>query len=157
MPRYAQQIGRTSCGPTAIANVLKWVGVKLNYKRDRRQLMKDCCCTSLYGTSFARFNYVLRHYAEQVGFTVRRKYKPKLADIDRHLKCGGIAAICYEHQYGRHYALIVAGDGKRYDMVNAFRGAPAVDKDRTRWELKHRVLYYRKSTYPFKLWLISKD
>jgi len=153
MPRYAKQLDRYSCGPTAIANMLKWGGVRLNYKRDRKRLIADCGSSFLRGTSSKMFNSVLRFYGNMLGVSVRRKYRPKLADIDRHLSQGGIVIVNYEHRKGRHYAVITEGDGRTYNTVNAYRVRKAVHTI-TRRMLKREMLYYRTS-FPFKLWLID--
>lgn len=158
MPRYAKQIGKRTCGPTAVANVLKWSGAQFNYRQHRKTLMWDCSIPhGLWGTSGRTLDLVLRHYADEVGFSVKFDKKPRLASIDKQLDSGGIVLVNYEHRQGKHYALIVAKtENNYYEVVNAFKDEPAqVTIDRQ--ELKRDILYYRTSTYPVKAWMINQD
>jgi hypothetical protein len=166
MPRYTKQFDGFSCGPVAICNILKWGGFNVTLKAALGPIAAVCKCSRLRGTTNYHFDRSLRLFCKGFDLHVRRKYKPKLKDIENHLRDGGVVAINYKvgtYDDGpnkgyewRHYMLItdISEDGREFGTVNSFSGKG--QRAKTYWPrawFKKDFLRYRG----YKLWLISKD
>lgn len=161
--RYVKQRDHYSCGPVAIMNILKWVGVKFNY-RDRIEVLQEACkCSPPRGTKHAAFDKALRLVAEllPVDICVRRVHRPKLCQIEEHLRSGGAVVLNYrweadEEGFSRHFMLLtkVYGDGKYFLTVNDNRQGPAV-RAIHRQTFKKVNLRFQRTDRHYKAWFVS--
>lgn len=71
MIRYCKQIDDFSCGPTVIANTVKWSGRKFSLAKNRKKIIKACGC-SKNGTSTRSLERGLAKYAKKY-FTIELK------------------------------------------------------------------------------------
>ena len=117
MTRYLRQKDEFHCGPVAIINAMKWVGINASARSHLNQLSKECG-TDKYGTYPQRFGRVLSKY-------VRAHYweRPFTPGLKNHLSFG--RAFVLGHSFVRnddivesHYTLCIGRDSGGYIMVN---------------------------------------
>ncbi len=161
--RYVKQRDHYSCGPVAIMNVLKWVGVRFNYQERIKVLQEACDCVPTRGTRHAAFDRALRHVVGllPVDVRVRRVHRPKLSQIEEHLLSGGIVVLNYrwktdEEGFSRHFVLLtkVSGNGKYFLTANDSTGGPAA-RVINRATLKKFNLRFQRPDPHYKAWFVS--
>lgn len=162
MARYVKQRDKYSCGPAAIMNVLKWAGVKFSYREKIEVLQEVCGCKPGRGTMHQNFDQALRWAVWEVedALRIRRVRRPKLCQIEKHLKMGGAVVLNYawerDGEGSRHYALLikVSPSGKSFWTVNDYSTGPAL-RGQPREAMKTDILRFQR-TDPFcKAWFIS--
>lgn len=162
--RYVKQRDKYSCGPVAIMNVLKWVGVKFTYNTRIKVLQEICNCIPIRGTKHAAFDKAFRRTMEllPIDIRVRRVHRPKLKQIEDHLRSKGIVILNYRWQskgvkgISRHFMLLtkIYGTGKYFLVVNDYSDGPAAHTIH-RKTLKTRNLCFQRVDPHYKGWFIS--
>jgi len=159
--RYVKQRDKYSCGPVAIMNVLKWAGYAFNYEDSLPVLQKLCKCISVTGTKHANFDRALRLVTSRFKvFKVRRVHRPKLWQIEEHLREGGLVILNYywrkDEEGHRHFMLLdgVSDSGKSFSTINDFSKGPAYRR-MTRRKFKRWNLRFQKHDPHYKAWFIS--
>ena len=87
MTRFCKQRDEYSCGPVAILNLYKWIGV--DYKYSDLPWLQLMCGTNKDGTFDKDFNSALRYLSAVGEFNM---IKPRNTEFDRissHLENGG--------------------------------------------------------------------
>ena len=127
-------------------------------------MRRVCECTEPNGTNHAAFDRALRITAEvlPVNLKVRRVYKPKLGQIEEHLKAGGILVLNYrwrrKDEGARHFMLVtkISDTGKSFLVVNDHRSGRAARRI-TRKTFKNWNLRYQRTDRSYKAWFISVE
>lgn len=157
MPRYMRQRNRFSCGPIAILNSLKWAGQKVTYEGWYRNLKRACGCNRIFGTNQKIFDKNLRYLGSHL-FTIRKRNRPKLSEIEKHVTNGGAVLLSYywnNNGYsGRHFALIVDYDGKYFTVVNDSRVETVMKISRKGF--KRRCLRFQRTNRYLRGWFLRK-
>lgn len=162
--RYCKQRDNFSCGPVAILNALIWSGIKLSYKYTKG-IGYMCNCEPIQGTHPILFGQTLQKFEKDFGlFKVKKVYRPKLKQIEKHLKRGEIVIINYKiginkrNGQWRHYTLVegINKNGTKFNVVNAFGKGPAFQKV-SRNQFKYEFLRYKKPLSTFQVWFLTKD
>lgn len=142
-PRFARQPHDYSCGPTAILNAMKWVGIPASLRCDYNTLV-DLCEAEPNGTAIPAFDRVLRENVESHAF-VRRKYRPTLREVEKWIKDPAcIVALCYWHDNSYdsdgHYMLMteVSNDGKEFNCINDGKTSMFRDREKIKMYLRNR-------------------
>lgn len=117
--RYVKQRDSYSCGPVAIINILKWLGVeKVTYKL--LPFAQIICNCSTDGTHDIDIEKAMKY----LEITKKRKISPSIKEVDKHLISGGIILISYVTIFDDgHFSLCVGKhDGKHgpyYRVINS--------------------------------------
>ncbi len=159
-PRYTKQRDKFRCGPIAILNALRWVGVSIPYKELLPSLERLCECVAPDGTRHAAFDRTLREVGKDI-FTVRRVHHPSLAQIEEHLREGGHIILNYRWTHAgmdrRHFESLVevSLSGRSFYVVNGSLRGPALRKV-TRTRFKEYDLRFQRVDPSFKAWFLTK-
>lgn len=119
--RFARQLNKRSCGPTAIANAAKWAGFSYSLRDNHSFLMELCECEN--GTEPKNFNRVLRATLAGPRLSILRRRRPSIKDVLDHIKKPNCAAVL-EYYYpikgsmAGHYALVIDATAKHVICVN---------------------------------------
>lgn len=160
MTQYIKQRDTFRCGPVAIVNSLRWAGVDIatNYVYE----LTDKCLTTPTngGTPHYAFDRVLRENGKDV-IEVNLVLKPRMHEIEEHLKKGGAVALNYlwyderDNESHRHYVLITeeSKSGRTFEVVNDYRTRPAATKVRRKTFAKY---FDFKNDEAAKAWLLTK-
>ncbi len=123
--RYIKQRDKYRCGPVALMNILKWSGRGLAYDDSRDPLTALCKCEPEGGTKWGKFDQGLRKLAQRhQGLKVEKVIRPRLSEIEEHLRGGGALVLNYHWEYqgkeDRHYSLVVgiSDSGRSFRVVN---------------------------------------
>jgi hypothetical protein len=109
MPRYIKQRDATSCGPVALINVLKWMGMSVSYSFiDIARHM--CNWDRENGTYRSGMFSALQKF--QINFYP--VYNPTTSQIDEHIDNKGIVVI----DDREHYSLCIGHTKHFYRVVN---------------------------------------
>jgi hypothetical protein len=132
---YIVQDDAYSCGPTAIINSLKWAGIGVT--KEHLDLFRFSCRTidpefpndwDSNGTTDYDLDRVLR-YAGKGKFKVRKRSRPSLPMLIRHLQKGGAVVIAYYwkegSESGHHFAFISGMKKGCFEVVNDHSGKGA--------------------------------
>ena len=127
MIRYLRQRDRTTCGPIAVINALKWAGVKATEKTHKKKIQRLTNCRS-HGRGYNGcfpfdINYALLQYKS---IKICKVYDGttwiSLSEIDKHLDDGGSVLMRYFWAPGKgHYSICVSRTSKKYTFVNDSR------------------------------------
>jgi len=160
--RYVKQRDKSSCGPVAIMNVLKWAGYKFSYEKTIGLLRDACGWRPAFGTKQADFDRGLRGTVTRFGINVRRVYCPRIGAVEDHLREGGIVIVNYlwrnkkrgEH---RHFMILsgVSDSGKMFTLLNDNSKGQAIRRER-RASVKKNVFRFQRTDPHFKAWFISR-
>jgi hypothetical protein len=97
MIRYARQPTKSSCGPTAIINAIKWAGYKCSIKSHHTFLSRLCNTNAEDGTEALDFSRALKKLVVGPGPThnisIWTRHSPKAKDIVKCIKENDCAAI----------------------------------------------------------------
>ncbi|MFA5024169.1 MAG: C39 family peptidase [Patescibacteria group bacterium] len=148
--RYIRQRDEYSCGPVAIVNALKFIGINATHDSVCYVSMLCNCCRET-GTEPEDIERAFK--ALEVKF--KRKIFPTLKEIDDHIDNGGALLLDYfwSPEDG-HYTLCIGRTPKYYVFVN--------DEDdktiarRKRNTLRNTMKWCRVSENPW-CWFIFKD
>jgi hypothetical protein len=119
--RYVKQKGKNLCGPTAILNLMKWIGARVTWKKDIGLCMSLCSPdVATRGMHSWVMDAILKHFPL---LKVKKLiHMPKLKQLDEHLDSGRALVMAYLHKGGRaqngHFMLCVGRTKKYYDVVN---------------------------------------
>jgi hypothetical protein len=91
-PRWIRQKDEYSCGPIAVANVLKWAGVPTSWKRSKRSLQKLCRTNKDLGTNENDMEAALRKLGAG-HITVQRRVRWKMAELIGHVESRGCVVV----------------------------------------------------------------
>lgn len=132
--RYIRQRDRTSCGPVAIINAVRWAGGEAKYEDKFEDYVKRCRCVSPWGSTHNAFERTLREEAEGL-FKVLRVYRPTISQITSHLLSEGAVILNYRsgrkckdrRKEKRHYYLLTSSSpfGMIFGTVNRNENTPA--------------------------------
>lgn len=127
MIRYVKQNDESSCGPVALINTLKWLGLEVSYKsfiHIARHLCKweDARCRDGGGTEDENLQKALDYF--NINYKVATQ--PSLKRLNNHLDSGGAAIIGYFNIYSvpgfkmksGHFTLCISRTSRTYTMVN---------------------------------------
>ncbi len=158
--RYIKQRDKYRCGPVALMNILKWGGRWLTYDDMRDSLTALCRCTPEGGTGWGKFDQGLRKVAKRhKGFTVEKVRRPRLAEIEAHLRGGGALVLNYQWEYlgneNRHYSLMVgiSDSGRSFRIVNGRKRGRAAKWIR-REKFKNWELRFQRTDQHHQAWFI---
>jgi hypothetical protein len=84
--RWIAQKNKSSCGPIAILNILKWLEIEINYSKDYCKYKRKCKCTK-DGTHQPHFEKSLNSIA---GIDVKCKNLPTIKEIEDALNSNHI-------------------------------------------------------------------
>lgn len=161
-PRYIRQRDKSSCGPTAIINALKWAGRRVTEKNSKKELRIISKCgrensKGGAGTNREDLNKVL---VEDTDLKVDRFVKrPAIKEIDNWIDSGG--AVIIEYYWGKvpinregHYTLCTERNSKTYTLINDKRNQTVVRRRRkTMRTMLRNKSYYGDTSYA---WFIRK-
>jgi len=158
--RYVKQRDHSSCGPVAIMNVLKWAGHIFSYQETIGLFQLACEWTPVTGTCHAPFDRALRGLAGRFNLRIRRVHGPRLGEVEKHLRSGGIVVMNYywrrKKEDNRHFMVLsdVSESGKSFITINDHRKGPARRRD-MRPTIKKNVFRFQRTDPHFKAWFIS--
>ena len=158
---FTKQRDRYSCGPVAILNALRWAGMDARYEDYIDILRIVCQCEVGEGTNPADFDKALRFLATAI-FRVRRVHRPRLGDIERHLREDGAVVINYllnqAGVWSRHFALLVGASpsGLTLYTVNDFKTGSAYRPVRRSKFVKDNLRYQRSDPH-YKAWFLTLE
>ena len=158
--KYIVQPDKYSCGPVAIFNALRWAGNKIHVSELKR-IKEDAKCVSSgktkdkAGTMHNDFDRVIRKEGEGI-FTVKRIYRPKISEMEEHIRNGGAIAMTYKHSRGRHFMLLtnVSKSGQTFEIINDQIKPPAA-RQMKRKTLFNTIFEY-KNDHKRKAWFLTK-
>jgi predicted double-glycine peptidase len=120
--QYVKQKDGYGCGPTALANILRWLGRKVDWRSKPKHLYKKCQ-TDENGTYTSGMWRALKSYKSlKASFRTRTN----ITQIRNHLRRGGVVLIAYEYKrrvkgkykWFSHYTVIVKEEGKYFYLAN---------------------------------------
>ena len=112
--RYIKQKDKSSCGPIAILNILRWKG-EAWATQSYLPVIKILCGWSKDGTYPTRMQSVMRALSIKYKVTTHLTLK----EVDKHIDDGGIFLIGYAvDEKHSHYCLCIAKTKKSYTLVN---------------------------------------
>jgi hypothetical protein len=153
--RFIKQRDKFRCAPVAALNALRWAGVDADSELIYT-LEEEMDCT-YNGTKPRHFDRVLREYGSNVFSVLRHSYQ-SIAELEEHLLGDGAAIVNFQHDHGRHYAMItnMSKTGGTFEVVNWFSGkdVPSVVHCRRKTFLKD--IFYRKGDPLYKIWFLEK-
>jgi len=166
-PNYCTQHDYYSCGPTAILNALKWVGVRDATMKKSHRFLCDFCFTSTGeggGTFPQEIDRVLRILAGTHPFSVLRLKNMGIKSVTQHLMHPDKSLII---NYYRHYSFWPTTDGKWYFGVNDHRAhgndskmirvAAVTRKHFRRYCLRKSYPDWRPNHYHYpQIWVITR-
>lgn len=122
-PRYAAQIRESDCGPIALFNLLKWLGMRVTLREHHSYLCWLCNLADGFGSSDVDISRALSHLKKN-NFKFKYNKKPKIKELVSHLVTGGAAIIVYPNESGLHACFLPSqhDSKKRLLVVNAFIG-----------------------------------
>jgi hypothetical protein len=125
-------------------------------------LRQICQCEKGRGTNHTDFDKALRFLATAI-FRVRRVHRPRLGDIEQHLREDGAVIISYLWNQGgewsRHFSLLVGASpsGSTLYIVNDLSGAgPAYQPVRRTRFIKENLRYQRSDPH-WKGWFLTPE
>lgn len=100
MTRYCRQRDKFRCGPIALLNTMKWVGLPNVTYQDVFRISKMCGCTPPWGTEPSKLTTAARQLfgTECVIRSGRVTYR----QLKEHLSGGGVAILCYFDKQIKH-------------------------------------------------------
>lgn len=104
-----------SCGPIAVANVIKWHGVETSYKA----VLDFCQKINVYVPGIGVWPEGMRYVLKclRIKFKIKRNFS--LKDLDKVLESGGSFIIGYPTKYGRaHVSFVDKKFKNNYRMWN---------------------------------------
>ncbi len=157
MSQYITQREDGDCGPIAIVNVCKWLGIEKPW--DLNKIRKALGTTKLEGTSVERFDKVLSRVCMKVG-TVHRVKRPRLRFIERHIKQGGAILLVFNYKkMGHHVTLFTKpepfwGETIFVNAIGLWLGIPNAPLDRN--EFKKGPLQYQRVDPRYEGWFLTR-
>ncbi len=159
--RYIKQVDRTSCGPVALINVLKWLGCDVSY--NNFIYMSKCICDwkdPRYEEDGGVVNDGMDKALNYFKINFKAIDNPKLSDFDTHLENGGAILISYipilnskKHEQCGHISFCIGKSSKMYVMVNDCFNKTIIKRHARTIE---RILKSKIDDADFKVWLISR-
>lgn len=96
---------KASCGPVAIANVIKWFGISTSYDR----VLRFCLDARAYDPEIGMWPfqmwYVLKTF--RIPFKVHKKFT--IEKLDSLLDNGGVCILVYDTRPGRSHVVFIDG------------------------------------------------
>lgn len=151
--RYSKQRTKSTCGPVAIFNALKWAGVSGSYRKIVPRL-KRACRTEHYpkGTYSWVLHEVLKKEMKRVGVSVELRWSISQKSLLKNLTKNKSVIISYSHKKGGgHYGLVIKGT-KNYPFktINFYSDTPATYKRTRRKFYRHHGQRIRMA------WILTK-
>lgn len=160
MVRYVKQRDETSCGPVAIINVLKWMGYKVSYDfiHTARYL---CNWEDTWSADPGATDLDVERALKKLDIKKKRRIKPTLKEIDKHIDSGGIILLGYYNVYSLpgfklhegHYSLCIGRTKKTYIMVNDLPDTTVGKRHRSAMQ---RIVNNKVNGRKCWAWFISK-
>jgi hypothetical protein len=148
--RYASQIRESDCGPIALLNLLKWLGMRVTLRDHHSHLCWLCKLIEGFGSSDIDLSRALSHLKKD-NFRFKYNRKPDYKELCDHLTSGGSAILVYPNESGLHACFLPAQikKSKRILVVNAFIG-------KTEAFISKKRFYSWVRSKESSVWLISK-
>lgn len=154
--RYMKQRDNYSCGPVALANVMKWAGSKKSAGSLRKYFMPICKCSPENGTRPWEIHNALLTI-DDISF--EKVEYPGLQDLDGHLDDGGIVLLRVRYEDGGHYFICTRRTQKMYEVIN--RKVDHVTKSLVSRKTMSKDISYADvfigGAYYAVAWLIKKE
>ncbi len=160
--RYVGQRDKSSCGPIAILNILKWAGKKISAKKNIN-IIRDMCKCGMYGnlgTRPSRLDIVINNIKS---IKVKRtKHFAKMGEVNKHIDSGGacVMRIVWSDRKKTqgHYTLCVGRNKRGYKMVNLYSDRKTLcyaNKKQMKEMLYNSVLDFNGRADPI-VWFIKR-
>lgn len=146
--RFTKQHDRYSCGPTAIANALKWAGQRFSYRDNKKDICDTVACINPAGMRPSKIVHGLkRHSKKPLGVSRRNQFS--LQEVDKHLLSdkGAIILRYYwpDLEQTGHYIFISELNtrlfGGMYYVTNLWSDGPAgryITRNTLKWLMRKR-------------------
>lgn len=117
--RYAKQENATNCGPVALGNALKFLGVG-SYWKNRAQLTKLSGWRPDYGTPIRKLARAGKILGKKYEFSFVRMYKPTYEKMRAAIKSGTGLIVAYDwfNLKGGHFVFVHQEDGDWLNTAN---------------------------------------
>ncbi len=111
---------KASCGPIAIANLIKWCGIETSYAK----VLGFCIGVRAFSNRAGMWPFQMRYVLKtlKVRFKVKRKFS--VADLDALLDAGGCCILAYCTKFGGHAVFIDKRTSNGYRSWNRVKGKP---------------------------------
>lgn len=146
MKKYVKQFDDFSCGPIAIINVLKFLGMPTNLKQ-LTKYKKACKTTSYHGTFEDDLNEALHRLIGKYA-KVNQLEKKKFTTTRKMLRKGCCAVFLCPTYEGYHIELLFQKDRYTLFEINNGMGLPKI-MEMSYEELKHLL------TLDSEIWIIE--
>jgi len=138
--RWISQKNNFSCGPIAILNLLKWIGLSISYKRNYEKLFKSCKCT-WKGTH----QHVFQKCLDKInGVVICPKNLPTIESIEAAIQLGQIvimkSSYVMEKTVEGHFFIISEMTEDKFFCINiGDQSSLPLPKGKHMWV--HKVLF----------------
>lgn len=121
--RYCLQPDNYTCGPVAIINLLKWLGVRATLKGDLAPMKELTWCTSEEGSEDTFIERLAKLYSSAHGCTFQKRKNPSIKTVRNHLRKGGSIIWLYDvrGEFVAHYTFIYGWNESYYKIANGLR------------------------------------
>ena len=139
-----------SCGPTAVMNALKWLGVKVKYRCDINNFLDY-----EYKHSEGMYNTGVKKAFKDYGYDIKRKVYVTIPLLKEELLKGNAIVLNYNHRIGGHYLFIKSynANENRFEVHNDSRlDASMGDPNKLSEDFKRA----KKRNDPPEMWIIPK-
>lgn len=153
MPRYISQRRKTSCGPVAIMNAVKWAGYSLSREEYFAHYAKLCKYkVGSKGTCDLNLETAIRETPEieLMAFIDN----PKLRDLDYCLDKGCSAIVAYFHEKGGHYIFMPKRTPRFYYAVNATMKESALARY-SRKNISKKLRFKYEGVVSSRAWIVG--
>ena len=143
MIRYTSQRNHVDCGPTAIANALKWAGASFSYAGSYKALIANCRAED--GTHWTDLTHELARWEREGVLKLKVWFRPTLKRIEKQLSKGG--AVILDHARvngGGHYGFVSDLRRGSFLVSNEYKGVETTIWI-SRWLFKDTLLRYEHS------------
>ena len=156
--RYLSQHDQYSCGPVALMNILRWIGLDIHYRNEIEWFQEITHCREdgiLMGTTFGDMTRALKKFKNLLTYHYLKH--PKMLDLILNLALGRVVILSYRIQpkckraIPGHYIVIIEKKGEKYLCLNTFNGKAK------RWIPEKEVerFFEISRQYPV-MWVINK-
>lgn len=130
--RYAKQRTRRTCGPTAIVNLLKWIGYPVSHRELESELARWLLMREEGGATNFNMNSILKRLEVPYNFNSYWIKQPSLTMLKKYAKFDEFAIILdYWEKPKRnnpraHYILMTEFGDDQFAVANEFQIGPAL-------------------------------
>ena len=114
--RWIKQRNNFSCATIAILNLMKWLGLRISYKRDYNRIRKKLHCDGSHGTYVRDFEKVIQTIKQAV---IQRKRNPTVRDLQKAIDAGYLVILRYKiSRYVNHVVVLHKRNHHCFFIVN---------------------------------------